>query len=193
MAKDATHPPLFGELQTLEVKNLIGWGYLTQHGCKSGTFTWRIDGNVTAQVGGMVWYSPDEVYLQLSYRYKGETRTYRIPVEPQTGNLGKGVIWFFRCPNTCHRCRKLYLYDGWFVHRKAVPGMYVAQTYSKRWRREKRVYDAVFDRAELEAELYKPNAKQVYRGKPTRRSTRFESKLIKAETIATNGLHLIFR
>ena len=193
MAKGATYPPLFGELQTIEVKNLIGWGYLTQPGWKSGTATWRMRGDITAQIEFMVWFAPDEVYLQLSYIYKGKPLTYRIPMEAQTSNLGKGNVWFFRCPATGQRCRKLYLYQGCFIHRKAVPGMYEGQTHSKRWRREKRVYDAVFGQKEIEAELCKPNAKQTYRSKTTRRFTRLENKLIRLETTLATDFLLIFR
>lgn len=193
MAKDATYPPLFGELPTIEIKNLIGWGYLTNHGWKSGTSTWRMRGDVTAQIGFAVWYGPDEVYLQLSYTYKSQPRTYRIPLDQQTSNLGKGIVWFFRCPITGYRCRKLYLYEGYFTHRKAVPGMYEGQTHSKRWRREKRVYEAVYNQAEVKAELHKPNAKQTYRGKTTRRFTRLENKMIRLELTIANDFHLIFR
>ena len=192
MAKDPTFPPLFGTLQTIEIKNLTGWGYLTKYGKKSGTATWKMRGDLTAQIGFMLWYAPDEVYLQLLYSYEGQPRTYQIPLEQQTSNIGKGVIWFFRCPTTGHRCRKLYLYDGWFVHRKAIPGMYEAQTHSKRWRREKRVYEAVFNRADIEADMYKPYAKQTYGGKPTRRYTQLENKMARLEMIMANDLGLIF-
>lgn len=193
MAKSATYPPLFGELQRIEIKDVIRWGYLANYGYKSGSMTWRMRDNITAQIDFSVQYSPDEVYLQVNYSYKGQPKTYRIPLEQQTSNLGKGVVWFFRCPATGHRCRKLYLYEGYFTHRKAVPGMYEQQTHSKRWRREKRVYDAVLDRADLEAELYKPNAKQTYRGKATRRFTRLEKKLIRFGMVVANDFHLIFR
>ena len=193
MAKEPTYPPLFGELQAIEIKNLIGWGYLTNYGYKCGSMTWRMRGNITAQIDFAVQYSPDEVYLQVGYSYKGQPKTYRIPLEQQTSNLGKGVIWFFHCPATGQRCRKVYLYAGWFTHRIAIPGMYEGQTHSKRWRRQKRVYEAVFSQREVEAELYKPNAKQTYRGKPTRRYTRLDNKLIRFETTIGKDFHLIFR
>ncbi len=133
-----------------------------------------------------------EIYPRLNC-WRQQPRTYRVTMEAQTSNLGKGIVWFFRCPITSQRCRKLYLHNGWFTHRKTIPGMYQAQTYSKRWRREKRVYDAVFDQADVEAELYKSNAKQTYRGKATRRFTRLENKLIQLETTMSNDFHLIFR
>lgn len=193
MAKDAVYPPLFGQLQVIEIKNLIGWDCLNRFGWKSGTMTWRVWDNITAQVDYGVQYAPDEVFLQLSYTHNGEVRTYRILLEQQNSNLGKGVVWYFRCPTTGQRCRKLYLYNGWFMHRKAVPGMYEAQTHSKRWRREKRVYDAVYDLRDVEAELYKPNSKQTYRGKTTRRFSRIEKKLIRMETAIEKDFMLIFR
>ena len=193
MAKEPTHPPLFGELQSIEMKDVIRWGYLTNYGYKSGSMTWRIRGNITAQIDFSVQYSPDEVFLRVNYSYKSQPRTYRILLEKQTSNLGKGTIWFFRCPATGQRCRKLYLYEGWFTHRIAIPGMYEGQTHSKRWRQQKRVYDAVFDISTVDAELYKANAKQTYRGKPTRRFTRIENKAIRLETTIEKDFHLIFR
>ena len=185
--------PTYGELQILDINSLVGWGCFEQYGYKGNQLTWRMRGEITGQIDYAVQYGPDEVYLLVSYRYQQQPRKYRIVIEPKASNLGKGVIWYFRCPVTQQRCRKLHMHQGWLTHRKAITGMYETQTHSKRRRQEKRVFDAVLDRADVVAELYKPHAKQTYRGKPTRRFTRMESKLIRMGAIAVNDFHLILR
>ena len=65
----------------------------------------------------------------------GEARTvaYCIHLEPTRPHLG-GVRWWFRCPVTGRRARKLYLYPGLerFCHRDAIdpPPTYALQRVS---------------------------------------------------------------
>lgn len=69
MAKSPTYPPIYGELQILDINSLVGWGCLTNYGYKGGQITWRMRGEITGQIDYAVQYGPDEVYLLVSYRY----------------------------------------------------------------------------------------------------------------------------
>ena len=70
-------------------------------------------------------------------------------------NLGKGVVWYFICPFTWKRCRKLYLLDERFMHRSALPSeMYECQTQSKKWRGIDKIYGAYFGAEKLYELLY---------------------------------------
>ena len=174
MPYNATYPPLFEDLANLNIKTLTDWGCFAQHGQCRSTMKWTCRGQRYAEVGFIVYHSPDETYLSLQYNHGPHYRTYRIPIETRPSNLGKGVVRYFRCPETDLLCRKLYLYDGYFVHRKGIPGgCYDAQTHSETGR----LYTAFFKQDEVAEKLYKRNAKQTYRGKPTARAQRLLDKL----------------
>lgn len=84
--------------------------------------------------------------------------------------LGKGLIWYFLCPKTSKRCRKLYLIDGYFLHREAFKGcMYESQTQSKSYRRFAKTFEAYFKADDLYSQLNQKCFKQTYAGKPTRK------------------------
>src|SRR3712207_7033580 len=61
-------------------------------------------------------------------------RPPRSTLFPYT-TLFRSSVWYFRCPLSGKRACKLYLIDGYFVHRTAVGGiLYKSQTYSKQTR-----------------------------------------------------------
>ncbi len=99
-------------------------------------------------------------------------------------NLGKGLIWYFLCPQTNRRCRKLYSIGGYFLHREAFNGcMYETQTQSKKYRQLDKTLGAYFEIDNLYEELYKKNFKKTYAGKPTKRYLRIMEQIQKAESI----------
>ncbi|MCK8493572.1 hypothetical protein M0L20_17025 [Spirosoma sp. RP8] len=64
-----------------------------------------------------------------------EGQLHRIDLLIAPSNLGKGKVFYFVCPVTAKRCRKLYLVDGWFVFRYALEDTYYEkQLWSKRYR-----------------------------------------------------------
>ncbi len=99
-------------------------------------------------------------------------------------NLGKGKVWYFVCPHTNKRCRKLYLISGYFLHREAFNGcMYESQTKSKKWREMERVYGSYFKSDECYEELHKKHFKKFYNGKPTKRYLKLMQKISQSERI----------
>lgn len=91
-------------------------------------------------------------------------------------NLG-GVIWFWKCPVTEKRCRKLYFYNGQFVHPSVIPLNYENQNYSKNMRLLDRMFRLEY--SDVDEEIFKPYFKILYRGVPTRRFTRIMKKIEK--------------
>ncbi len=85
-------------------------------------------------------------------------------------NLGKGLIWYFLCPETNKRCRKLYSIGGYFLHREAFKGcMYESQTQSKKYRQLDKTLGAYFRTDDLYSQLYQKHFKKTYAGKPTKK------------------------
>jgi hypothetical protein len=162
--------------------------YLNPSQWKSGTITWsRGEGEnkqVTAQINISVSTHSESPYLELNYNYRGKPVTYRVQLVSVPSNLRKGKIWFFICPNTGKRCRKLYCAGERFLHREAFRGcMYEKQTQSKKYRQLDKTLGAYFKSDNLYSELYKKNFKKSYAGKPTKKYLRIMEQIQKAESI----------
>ncbi len=122
-----------------------------------------------------------KLYIQFNYACDGEEFENPVTQISVASNLGKGLVWFFRCPVTGKQCKKLHLIDGRFMHRSAVRGaMYRRQSESKKWRTINRFFDAYEIGAAVLEEMRKPYFKEEYRGKLTRRTARL---LRKAERV----------
>ena len=142
MPKPYTFPTLYNEALQISTSNLKKWNYLKPGRIKSGALTWSSNGHKTASVSIEVNTQTEQPYLELDYKYKDEPRNYKIELVSVPSNLGKGVVWYFLCPQTKKRCRKLYLISGYFLHREAFNGcMYACQTKS----RETREFDKLWE------------------------------------------------
>ena len=108
MAKPSTYPTLYDECKTVSIAFLKEHGYLNPGQYKSGIITWSRNGNKTGSISIAVNKYKESSYLELDYRCNDKPINYKVPLVSLPSNIGKGVIWFFLCPNTGKRCRKLY-------------------------------------------------------------------------------------
>lgn len=184
MPKPYTFPTLFNEALQIDISKLKGWGYLDPEQIKSGTINWSRNGNPTGRISIQVNTHSEQPYIELDYLYKNEPRNYKVLLTSTASNLNKGLIWYFVCPQTNKRCRKLYSIGGYFLHREAFNGcMYEAQTQSKKYRQLDKTLGAYFKIDNLYSELYKKNFKKSYAGKPTKKYLRIMEQIQKAESI----------
>ena len=184
MPKPYTFPTLYNEALQLSISKLKGWGYLAPRQIKSGTINWSRDGTQTGSISITVNTRCEQPYIELNYKYKDEPRKYKVYLTSTRSNLDLGEIWYFVCPVTKKRCRKLYLIDGYFLHREAFNGcMYETQTHSKKYRQMDKTLGAYFKSDNLYSELYKKNFKKTYAGKPTKRYLRTMEQIHKAESV----------
>ncbi len=184
MPKPHTFPTLYNEALQIHISKLKGWGYLDPEQIKSGTLNWSRNGNPTGSISIKVNTQTEQPYIELDYLYKGEPRNYKVYLTSTPSNLNKGEIWYFICPQTKKRCRKLYSIGGYFLHREAFNGcMYETQTQSKKYRQLDKTLGAYFKRDNLYSELYKKNFKKTYAGKPTKKYLRIMEQIQKAESI----------
>lgn len=177
MPRISAYPTLINDLKSISIGELSKWGYTRVGFWKSGTITWSRNGEKTGSIGIATDVEETRAVLNLSYTCDGKSLDYDVLLERKPSNLGRGWVWYMRCPRTGKRCRKLYLYNAYFVSRAAIPGFYEAQTQSKKYRRECKFYRAYFGRDELYDELYSRYFKPAYRGKLTRRAARLVRKL----------------
>lgn len=139
----------------------------------ANTFTvnWRNESSIT-----VITYTTTHK-VTLSYNTNGKSITYDVGIEQKASNLGKGFFYYFVCTATGLKCRKLYLYDGYFVHRKAIPNLhYKVQTKSKSFNLFK-FFEVCFKIDDLIEESEKPYFKSYYKGKPTKRFLQLEKQL----------------
>lgn len=184
MPKPHTFPTLYNEALQIDISKLKGWGYFKPKQIKSGTLTWSRNGSQTGSISIKVNTHSEQPYIELDYKYRDEPRNYKISLVSLPSNLGKGLIWYFLCPHTNKRCRKLYSIGGYFLHREAFNGcMYETQTQSKKYRQLDKTLGAYFKLNNLYSELYKKNFKKTYAGKPTKRYLRIMEQIQKAESI----------
>lgn len=184
MPKPHTFPTLYNEALQIHISKLKGWGYLDPEQIKSGTLNWSSNGNPTGSISIQVNTHSEQPYIELDYKYKDDPRNYKVYLTSTPSNLNKGEIWYFICPQTKKRCRKLYSIGGYFLHRKAFNGcMYETQTQSKKYRQLDKTLGAYFKRDNLYGELYKKNFKKTYAGKPTKKYLRIMEQIQKAESI----------
>lgn len=184
MPKPYTFPTLYNEALQIDISKLKGWGYLDPEQIKSGTLNWSRNGNPTGSISIQVNTKSEQPYIELDYKYRDEPRNYKVRLVSIPSNLGKGLIWYFLCPQTKKRCRKLYSIGGYFLHREAFKGcMYETQTQSKKYRQLDKILGAYLKSDNLYSELYKKNFKKTYAGKPTKRYLRIMEQIQKAESI----------
>ena len=184
MPKPHTFPTLYNEALQISISKLKEWKYLNPEQIKSGTITWSRNGSQTGSISIKVNTHSEQPYIELDYKYRDEPRNYKVSLVSKPSNLGKGLIWYFLCPHTKKRCRKLYSIGGYFLHREAFSGcMYETQTQSKKYRQLDKTLGAYFKSDNLYSELYKKNFKKTYAGKPTKRYLRIMEQIQKAESI----------
>ena len=106
-------------------------------------------------------------------------------LEATSKYIKEKVVWFFICPHTGKRCRKLYLANTYFYHRTAFRGcMYEKQTQSKKNRNMIKIYKSYFDLDKLEEQLYKKHFKKMYAGKPTKKYLQIIKDIQKVKNIS---------
>ena len=184
MPKPYTFPTLYNEALQLSISKLKGWGYLAPGQIKSGTINWSRNGNRTGSISITANTRSEQPYIELDYKYKDEPRKYKVYLTSTRSNLDLGEIWYFVCPQTKKRCRKLYSVGGYFLHREAFPGcLYETQTQSKKYRNLKNTFGTYLEYDEIYSELYKKHFKKQYAGKPTKRYLRILEKIQEIESI----------
>jgi hypothetical protein len=151
----------------------------------SGTLRWSVSGKETASIN--IIANTRSGYIELNYNYNKEPRNYKIALVSLPSNLGKGDVWYFHCPQTGKRCRKLYSVGGYFLHRDAFKGcMYEKQTKSKKIREQMKFMEMVFHSEELYEQIYQKHFRRTYAGKPTKKYLKIMQKINWIDGIPAN-------
>lgn len=189
MPKPYSFPTLYDEVLQLSITKLKEWKYLHPEQIKGGSISWSRNGTETGSISIKVNTLLEQPYIELDYKYRDEPRNYKVRLVSMPSNLGKGLIWYFLCPQTKKRCRKLYSIGGYFLHREAFNDcFYESQTRSKYSRYLDKTFGAYFKTDELYSQLYQKHFKKSYAGKPTKKYLRIMKQLEKAENISCHEI-----
>ena len=184
MPKPQTFPTLFDEVKTVSISFLTKYNYLKPNQWQSGTITWSRNGNKTGSISIKVNTQSESPFIILDYKCNEVPINYKVRLVSTLSNLGKGIVWFFVCPSTGKRCRKLYLVDTYFYHRSAFRGcMYEKQTQSKKIRYLDKTLGVYFRTDQLFEQLYKKHFKKHYAGKPTKKYFKLTKQIEIAESV----------
>tara|TARA_R110002012_G_scaffold313517_1_gene525184 strand:- start:10756 stop:11346 length:591 start_codon:yes stop_codon:yes gene_type:complete len=186
MAKPHTFPTLFNEVLQVKIASLKKWGYLDPNQMTvDASIYWSRNGEQTASINVSTNMLKDPPFIELIYNYNNETRRYPVNLVSLPSNLGKGHIWYFLCPKTNKRCRKLYSVNGYFYHREAFKGcMYDTQTQSKSYRNLDKTLGAYFRTENLYSQLRKKYFKKTYAGKFTKKYLKLVKQIELGESIS---------
>ncbi|MEB2786009.1 hypothetical protein [Algoriphagus persicinus] len=184
MSRISMFPTVFEDVLKINISKLKGWGYLTPNQWKSGQLNWTRNGSPNGEISIAICTQEGNEYLHLRYSYRDQPRDYQVQLIKKLSNLGKGEMWFFKCPKTGKLCRKLYSIGGYFYHREAFKGYYYeSQLRSKTYRDIEKQYKGYFSLDRYYEELYSKNLKKTYRGMPTKRYLKLTEKIRMAERI----------
>ncbi len=191
MPKPHTFPTLFDELKTVSISFLKKHGYLKLNHWQSGIITWSRNGNKTGSISININTRLESPYLELDYKSNDTPIKYQVNLVSIPSNIGKGIIWYFICPHTRKRCRKLYLVGGYFYHSSAFRGcMYEKQTYSHNNRWLGKQFDKLFNSEKAYEQIYSKYFKKQYNGKPTKRYLKLLKQAKAGEGISEEALLL---
>jgi len=152
------------ETKTLSIAVLKRLKYLNPGGVIIGTIYWHRGEQRCGSIAVTSFMHPGNEHINLQYTYQDTTRiNYDVALTTQPSHLGIGQQYLFVCPVKGVPCRKLYLYEGKFVSRSAIPNAgYSYQGEPK----SARIYNRVFGPPGWLGEDHK-NRKYYYRDKLT--------------------------
>ena len=175
---------MYDEVKTVSIFFLAKHDYLKPNQWKAGSVNWSRNGENLGSISIRVCTYSENPYIEFDYKCNQQPIKYKVQLVSALSNLGKGFVWYFICPKTNKRCRKLYLADTYFYHRSAFNGcMYEKQTQSKKSRYLDKTLGVYFRTDQLFEQLYKKHLKKQYAGKPTKKYLKLTQQIQKAESI----------
>jgi hypothetical protein len=171
---------------SLKISNLID--HIKKFHYCSLTVSWGNGASI-----GIIIDPREEPHIILNYLWNGESKNYRVNLVSIPSNLNNGRVWYFVCPTTGKRCRKLYCHNGIFKHQRALSGvMYNSQLRSKKTRMLETLFEDHFKEGEYYQKLYRKNFKKFYNGKPTKKYIKLSEGIKRAQNITVEDIERLY-
>ncbi len=169
MGRNSSGVHLYDDKLQLSITELKEWNYLKENSKIKATISWS---NTYSESSITILVNTSEMTVLFNYSSGGEPKKYKVKLTTIPSNIGKGKIYYFLCPVTNKKCRKLYLSNGVFTHRTVFNGMYECQTTSQQYRKLGKYfkYERAVDKAY--EEINSKHFKTHYNGVETKRYKR---------------------
>jgi hypothetical protein len=192
MPKPTSCPVLIDQCKNISISFLKQHGYLNKNQEKSGGIIWSNQYEKTGSISIFTDIDNESGYLKLDYKSNQNSINYKVKLITIQSNLGNGLIWYFICPRTGKRCRKLHLVGGYFYHRSAFRGcMYDKQTESRKNRFTGQLFDKWQAAYNASKEIRRKHFKKQYNGKPTRLYLKYLQQIDAGQGVDLVGLLII--
>ena len=172
---------IFENTLQLSLSKLKEWGFLNKGIVKSSILTWRQNEEITGSIKLRADNLSNDCHIEMEYKIDSIDRKQTVFIVLKESNLKKGQIMYFKCSISGKLCRKLYLINGYFVHREAFSGcMYESQAKSK----TKRLFDKILNPYKIDDlydKLERKHFKKTYSGKPTKKYVKLTQRIQQIE------------
>jgi hypothetical protein len=186
MGRYSRSPFILEDSLDLCISFLKSRGYMKPNSIRSGRVAWSRRGEEIASIAISQRTGEETGEIVLSYTTKGEDVEVEIQLESIPSNLGVGRVWYFICPHTGERARKLYCFsNGRFLSRKAYKEVYYeSQLRSKFYRMLDSTLGRSFKIDSYYDQIYSKGFTKYYKGKKTRRYKKLLAKIKEADSIS---------
>jgi hypothetical protein len=182
---------LFEYLLSFTIADFRKQGILKEGEISQGVLNWEKGEIIQGSIGFTLDMAETISFLELQYIYNGVPKLYTVELEKRVSNLGKGLIWYFKCSETGKLCRKLYFFNGQFVHRIATKNCYYEKQVQSRlqrdWLKAIRGYKILDELLEVPKQKH---FKAYYNGNKTKKYLKLE---LRTENIQLPTFSLIDR
>lgn len=191
MSKSSTYAFTYEDCKSIEIKLLKESKLLLANQYKKSTIRWHINDQTTGRIEIVLDTISKKPYVELKYKINHENIQYKIALVNEISNLGKGNIWYFLCPFTLKKCRKLYLVEKYFTHRKYINSIYYDnQLLSKSQRKYIGLFNNLNKIEKAIEEIESKYFKRYYKGVKTKKFQKLSS--IRNQEININELKKIY-
>lgn len=187
MSRINTFSKTTNSVKSISISKLKEWGYLI--GNKSGTINWSVNNIQTSSISIDTFNNEPNSYIELDYNWNNQRINYKIFIVEVNSNLGKGKVKYFICPKTQKKCRILFFNNGYFYHRTAFRNLfYENQIESKKNRELIKIFEKIFIPKSILEARYKKYFKTHYKGIPTKKYLKLQSKIDLANSYPVDSL-----
>lgn len=188
MAKIPTFPDLIEDQFFINMAQFKEYGVLIPYTKSSGIYNHVENGALRGSLDFFLSIGMNS-YSTFSGLFRGKPFEKTIEIKVCESNLSKKIptkepkaIYFFICPVTRKRCRKLYVIGGKFGSAKAFDSLYYRQqTYSKNQVCYEALFGAIEKLKKLQEEKYSFAYRWHYNGKHTRIYKRKEKEMMRLD------------
>lgn len=168
--------PSIDDLKSINISVLGKFNQLKPNTQNKGNYQWTSQGNLANEISYIITMYDEVGIFEISYIYNNDKKiNYSISIISLESNLGKGRVYYFVCPKSKKLCRKLYLFEGYFLHRSCFKGLiYETQKQSKKIRKLNKLYLDLYDESKI-LDLIASGFRKYYRGKPTKKYIKYQN------------------